>query len=171
VGRPADPTRAKRGTGHRPKPGEAKTAPAGRSNLPAVGGPAAAPSVPVPPDLPPSAQQMFARVVAELQPRGLREADLDAITMMCHSAWLHNEARRKLAETGVLVKGRNGQPMVNPLIKVARDEAATYLRLADAFGLTLASRLRLGLMQLTGESLLQSLNSDLDKRVNVQVQV
>jgi len=113
---------------------------------------------------------MYTRIVSELTPRGLREADLEAVSMMCHSAWLHTEARKKLAETGVLVKGPRG-PMVNPLVKVARDEAATYLRLADSFGLTLASRLRLGLMQLTGESILQSLNNDLDASVTVKVQV
>jgi P27 family predicted phage terminase small subunit len=159
-GRPADPTRARRGTGNRPQALEKS------AEVPVV---IEEPALPAPPlDLPPIAQEMFIRVVSELTPRGLREADLEAVSMMCHSAWLHGEARKKLAETGVLVKGPRG-PMVNPLVKVARDEAATYLRLADAFGLTLASRLRLGLMQLTGESILQSLNNDLDKPVNVQV--
>lgn len=104
---------------------------------------------------------MFRRVVTELAPRGLRDADLESIAMMCYSAHVHRQAREKIAETGILVKGPRG-PMVNPLVKVARDEAATYLRLANEFGLTLASRLRLGLMQLAGESILSSLNRDLD---------
>lgn len=170
-GRPADPTRATRQTGNRPKPGEARPAPEAVSNLPVLTEPEAVDLVPVPDDLPPSAQEMYRRVVAELQPRGLREADLESISMLCHSAWLHGEARKKLAETGVLVKGPRG-PMVNPLVKVARDEAATYLRLADAFGLTLASRLRLGLLQLTGESILSALNKDLDRpAVEVSVKV
>ena len=129
-------------------------------------------SLPDPPDdLPPAAAEMFRRAVTELASRGLREGDLEAITMMCWSAYVHAEAREQIVRTGVLVKGPRG-PMVNPLIKVARDEAATYLRIADAFGLTLASRLRLGLMQLAGESLLKALNDDLDApdvgvRVNV----
>lgn len=114
---------------------------------------------------------MFRRVVADLMPRGLREADLEAISMMCYSAHIHYEARRQIAATGVLVKGLRG-PMVNPLIKVARDEANTYLRLANEFGLTLAARLRLGLMQLAGESMLEAMSKDLDKPdITVQVQV
>lgn len=154
-GRPADPTRARRQTGHRPKPGEAKPA---TEIVPAT----TAPLVQPPPDLAPEAQEMFSRIVAELAPRGLRESDVEAIGMMCHSAYVHLEARRRIAEMGVLVRTPRGT-VVNPLVKIARDEAATYLRLANEFGLTLASRLRLGLMQLAGESILQSLNRDLDQ--------
>lgn len=169
-GRPADPTRARRQTGNRPKPGEAKVnANAKQAAEVAIAAPG--PALPEPPaDLMPDAQEMFRRVVAELTPRGLREADLEAISMMCYSACLHQEARRKLAETGILVKGPRG-PMVNPLVKVARDEAAIYLRLANEFGLTLAARLRLGLIQLAGESILTSLNNDLDQQAQVSIQV
>lgn len=161
-GRPADPTRAKRQTGHRPKPGEAKVA---KAPPPAL----VTPQLPsAPQELSPEAALMFDRIVAELAPRGLRDADLEAVAMMVHSAAIHHEARRKLAETGVLVKGPRG-PMVNPLIKVARDEAATYLRLANEFGLTLASRLRLGLMQLAGESIIGAMNRDLDEQASTSV--
>jgi hypothetical protein len=52
--------------------------------------------------------------------------------------------------------------MANPAIKVEKDAAATFLRLAEQYGLTLAARLRLGLMQLAGESMLASLDRDLD---------
>lgn len=164
-GRPADPTRAKRQTGHRPKPGEAKPA---APSVPAI----VQPALPAPPsDLTPEGQAMFTRIIAELAPRGLRDADLEAVAMMCHSASIHYEARRKIAETGVLVKGPRG-PMVNPLVKVARDEAATYLRLANEFGLTLAARLRLGLMQLAGESIVSAMNKDLDEQAaKVVIQV
>lgn len=153
-GRPADPTRAKRGTGNRPQAGEAKLAKEivilDEEKLPEP-----------PSDLPPLAKELFRRIVAELHPRGLREADLDAVAMLAHSAAIHSEARQRIAETGLLVKGPKG-PIVNPLIKVARDEAATYLRLSDSFGLTISSRLRLGLMQLAGESMLAGLNRELD---------
>lgn len=153
-GRPPDPTRARRQTGNRPKPGEAKVATI--AVLPT-------PSLPEPPeDLSPAAAEMFRRVVVELHPRGLRDADLESIAMMCHAADIHRQARMQIAATGILVKGPRG-PMVNPLVKVAREEAATYLRLANEFGLTLAARLRLGLMQLAGESILSSLNRELDQ--------
>lgn len=152
-GRPADPTRTRRATGNRPQAGEVKT-PAIIQVLDN--------NLPKPPDyLPDGAKETFSRIIEELTPRGLRDADLEAIAMLCQSAWIHQEATRNIATQGLIVKGARG-PMVNPLVKVARDEAANYLRLADAFGLTLGSRLRLGLMQLTGESILSSLNRELD---------
>jgi len=162
VARPVDPTRARRGTGNRP----VNTLPAIPDEPPAdVAG---VDRFPPPPHLPDEAQAIYARVVAELAPQGLRETDAEAIGMLAQSAWVHAEARRELARTGVLVKGPRG-PMVNPLVKVIRDEAATYLRLADAYGLTLASRLRLGLLQLAGQSMLDAMNADLDATVTVQV--
>lgn len=153
-GRPADPTRARRQTGNRPQAGEVKT--------PEIVQVILDDHLPKAPEyLPEEAQVMFRTIVQELQPRGLREADLEAVAMLCHSAWIHQEATRNIATQGLIVKGTRG-PMVNPLVKVARDEAANYLRLSEAFGLTLGSRLRLGLMQLTGESILASLNRELD---------
>lgn len=161
-GRPADPTRAKRQTGNRPKPGEAKVSTTAKKAAAVVAAVPAKPALPEPPpDLLPEAQEMYRRVLEELMPRGLREADLEAVAMLCHSASLHYEARRRIAEMGLIIEGPRG-PMVNPLVKVARDEAAIYLRLANEFGLTLAARLRLGLMQLAGESIVSSLNADLD---------
>lgn len=155
-GRPVDPTRTRRQTGNRPKPNELRKAPEIVLNALEVRG------VPQPPDyLPEAAKETFRRIIDELEPRGLRDADLEAVAMLCHSAAIHQEATRLIASQGLIVKGPRG-PMVNPLVKVARDEAANYLRLADAFGLTLGSRLRLGLMQLTGESILASLNRELD---------
>lgn len=158
MARPADPTRARRQTGNRPKPGEAKVA-----KLPAVleeVQPAEVVGIPM--DLPAEVQEVMRRAVDELQHRGLRPADYDALLMMAHAAHMHGEARRAVEKHGVLVKGPRG-PMVNPMIKVARDEAATYLRIANEYGLTIGARLRLGLMQLAGESILASLNRDLDR--------
>jgi P27 family predicted phage terminase small subunit len=162
-GRPADPTRARRKTGNKPLPGEAK--PANLPDIPDTDVPVFA----VPDTLPPEAHEMFQRIVTELAPRGLRDADLEAITMMCHSAYVHQQAREFVRRNGVMVLV-NGRPIVNPAIKVARDEAANYLRLASEYGLTLAARLRLGLMQLAGESMLASLSKDLD-RPDVEVRV
>lgn len=161
-GRPADPTRARRKTGNRPLPGE---------KPPAEIAVVEAPAFVVPSGLTEEGQAMFQRLVAELQPRGLREVDLDALTMLCHSAEVHRQAREFVARNGVMV-AVNGRPVVNPAIKVARDEAQNYLRIAQEYGLTLAARLRLGLMQLAGESMLASLNADLDRPdVSIRVDV
>jgi len=105
---------------------------------------------------------MFDQACRELAGRGLRESDYEALAMMATSAWAHTEARKQLAAQGILVR-RGQTAQVNPLVKVVRDEAATYMRIADQYGLTLASRLRLGLMQLQGESMLRALNEDLDR--------
>lgn len=153
-GRPADPTRARRGTGNRPKPNEAKVTD--------IIVPPHDP-FPVPAHLDDEGKEMFLRVVNELSARGLREADLAAVEMLVTAYQRHQEARRWIDKQGILVRGQRGA-MVNPLLKIEKDSAATYLRLADAFGLTLASRLRLGLMQLAGESMLSALNADLDGR-------
>lgn len=153
-GRPADPTRARRQTGNRPQAGEVKTPEIVvrimEDHLPSA-----------PEYLPDGAKEIFTNIVRELSTNGLRDADLEAVAMLCHSAWIHQEATRLIASQGLIVKGPRG-PMVNPMVKVARDEASNYLRMADAFGLTLGSRLRLGLMALTGESILASLNKELD---------
>lgn len=158
-GKAPDPTRARRGTGNRPKPGEAKVATAVVPTV--VTNPTRVLPEP-PPGLPDGAVEVWRRVVDELDTRGLKESDLEAVTMLAHAAWTHSETRKKIAETGVLVKGPRG-PMVNPLLKVARDEASTYLRLANEFGLTPAARLRLGLMTLAGQSLAQALSDDLSR--------
>jgi phage terminase small subunit len=66
----------------------------------------------------------------------------------------------------MLVKGQRG-PMVNPLLKVERDEAATYLRLAETLGLTPVARLRLGLITLAGASILAGIDAELGIEVKL----
>lgn len=153
-GRPADPTRARRKTGNRPIPAE-------QNGAEIVAVTADAPAFAIPDGLPDEAQAMYQRVIDELAPRGLREADMEALAMMVHSAYVHQLARQFITRHGVMLL-QNGRVTVNPAVKVARDEAQNYLRIAQEYGLTLAARLRLGLMQLAGESILASLNRDLD---------
>lgn len=150
-GRPLDPTRARRGTGHRPP----------RDTLPAI--PVESPRLPPPPTgIPAEAEDLWHLVIGELWPRGLRPADLEGVRMMVTAAHRNRQAAALVDSHGLLVKSQTGQPMPNPALKIEKDTRADYLRLADAFGLTLAARLRLGLMQLQGESLLASLDRDLD---------
>lgn len=157
-GRPADPTRARRRTGNRPQPGEARP-PRALAALPAPRD-EADPLAP-PEDLPPAAAAVWEQAVAELEPKGLRPADLEAVRLMCVAACRARQAAAELDKYGLLVKGERG-PMVNPMARLERDATMTYLRLAEQFGLTLASRMRLGLMVLAGESLVAELNRDLD---------
>jgi P27 family predicted phage terminase small subunit len=126
------------------------------------GGRAPASTAPAPPDdLPAAAVPVWEQAVAELEPMGLRPADLEAIRLMCVAACRARQAAASIDQYGLLVKGERG-PMVNPMARLERDATMTYLRLAEQFGLTLASRMRLGLMVLAGESLVAELNRDLD---------
>jgi P27 family predicted phage terminase small subunit len=157
-GRPVDPTRAKRGTGHRAKPGETKAS-AEIVVLPTN----AAPVLPkAPKGIPEDAVPIWDAAVAELMPRGIREADLEAVRMLVMAAYRHRQASEYVERYGLMIEGPLNSVIPNPMLKLEKDSAATYLRLAEAFGLSLAARLRLGLMQLAGESILTSLNKDLD---------
>lgn len=57
--------------------------------------------------------------------------------------------------------------MTPELLKIHREQSARYMSIANEYGLTLASRLRLGLMQLAGESILAGIDRDLGIEVRV----
>lgn len=162
-GRPADPNRAKRGTGNRPQAGQAKA----RELVPT----ALRPAIPEPPEtlLQPE-KDLWRRLVAELAPRGLRDHDIDGITMLCQAAQIHREAQEGLTRSGLLLKGQRG-PVVNPLVKVARDQAMFILRVMNEYGFTPAARVRLGLQTLAAESMIQALNQQLDAPLDTALKV
>lgn len=96
-----------------------------------------------PKDLPIEAQDIFQLIVREIGDRDFGETDIELVAMMAYSAHIHRYARRQIEATGVLVKGQNG-PIINPLIRLAREEAAVFSKLAGELGLSFASRIRLG---------------------------
>lgn len=170
-GRPRDPTRARRGTGHREKPGEAKVTnivvlPPLVDDDDRIDGndptSSAANGLDPPIDLPAAMHDLWRMAVSELEPRGLRAADLESLRQMCLMAYRARQAFELISQYGFLVKGARG-PIVNPAVKAERDAVAAYQRIATEFSLTLASRVRLGLMQLAGASILRTLNDDLDR--------
>lgn len=156
-GRPVDPKRATRGTGNRPKPGEAKKATA----APVVA--VAPPEAFAPPaTLPAEVHEVWRAVITDLGGSNyMRPSFVPSLNAYCQAVYLHAQASANIAQYGVLVKGTNG-PMPNPLIKVQKDAAATMLRYAETLGLTPAARIRLGLMEITGMSLLSTLNTAID---------
>ena len=167
-GRPADPTRARRGTGNRPKPGEAKAAKPGTDLVVASSkAKAAAPVDPFPPpaDLIPEAHSVWRSVVEDLGGAGhMREAYLPQIQTYCEAVYLHALAVADVRVNGIVIRGAQGGWVKNPAVTVQKDAAATMLRYADAMGLTPASRIRLALTEVVGQSLLASLNDRLDRR-------
>jgi P27 family predicted phage terminase small subunit len=93
----------------------------------------------------------------------MRASFLPAVEAYCQAVYLHAQASANITQFGVLVKGANGA-IPNPLIKVQKDAASTMLRYADTLGLTPAARVRLGLMEVTGMSLLSTLQSSLERK-------
>ena len=153
-GRPADPKRAVRGTGNRPAAGKAK------AKAPVVLAPI--PTYPAPTTLPVEVHAVWDAIVADLGGANhMRESYLPSLEAYCNAVYVHAQATANIAQYGLLVKGTNG-PMTNPLLKVQKDAAATMLRYAETFGLTPAARIRLGLMEITGMSILGSLSNSLD---------
>lgn len=120
-----------------------------------------------PDTIPAEAHPIWKVAVEELTAlRTLHESDLPLIEMMVLSAYRHRQASAQLNQYGVLVKGQRG-PMVNPLLKVEKETAATYQRLAETLGLTPVARLRLGLARLAGESILEGIDKELGITVHI----
>lgn len=157
-GRPVDPKRATRKTGNRPLPGEAKKV---RAISPLVVEPA--PEIyPPSPNIPAEVHDVWKSVIQDLGgAQNMRGSFIPAIEAYCTAVWIHVQATSQIQQFGILVKGPNG-PIPNPLLKTQKDAAATMLRFAETLGLTPAARIRLGLMEITGISLLSSLNASID---------
>ena len=142
-GRKPDPGRARRGTGHRPHAGRGKVLDVLPAEL----------DLTPPAELPAEAAELWRRAAAELAPRGLNAGDLPLVEMLVVAAYRHRQARAIIDHIGVLAESKRG-PILNPLLKVEKETAATYLRLAETLGLSPAARVRLGLMEIAGQSIL-----------------
>lgn len=162
-GRKPDPTRERRGTGNHPKPGQAR-----KTNVPVIAVSTELSIVdeyPPPDSLPALVHDTWRAVVRDLGGSNhMRDSYVPALSAYCEALYVHAEASANIHKFGVLVKGPNGAPIPNPMIKVQKDASATLLRYAEALGLTPSGRIRLGLMEVTGMSLLASLNSGIDNR-------
>lgn len=159
-GRKPDPTRARRGTGNHPKPGEAKKS---KSVVPAIARRLTpAESFPPPDYLPDTVKDFWITVVDDLGgANNIRGSYLPSLIAYCEALAVHQEASAHLHKYGLLVS-QEGRAVPNPMIKVQKDAAATMLRYAETLGLTPSARIRLGLMEVTGISLLSSLNASLE---------
>lgn len=163
-GRPPDPSRARRKTGNRPAQGTPKVIKASPVKVKPAD-PVIVERFPPPDTLPASVRGVWRAVIDDLGGSNhMRETYLPALTAYCEALHVHEQASANLHKFGVLVKGPNGQAVPNPLIKVQKEAAATMLRYAETLGLTPSGRIRLGLMEITGMSILSSLNESLDGR-------
>jgi P27 family predicted phage terminase small subunit len=113
--------------------------------------------------LPIGAAPFWRSLVLEMLAQGLTPAQIPTVFVAVTSDWHMRQAAALVTEHGMLVQGMNG-PVANPAFRMWKDASAVWLRAAAELGLTTAARMRLGLMQLQGESLMASLNRDLDAR-------
>jgi len=147
-GRPPDPKRKKRGTGHRPLAGQR---PPLELTVPSL-------EPPEPPaTLPPEGRETWRLVTSDLVQRGLVAADLPLVEMLVKAAVRSWQAGEQIAREGVSItraSATDEYTTLNPMLKLEKDSAATYLRLAETLGLSPAARVRLGLMQVAGQSML-----------------
>lgn len=160
-GRKPDPGRSNRGTGNRPQAGKKTTKVVPQvieqTLVECIAGE-------LPAGLP---REIFTRAVAELSGR-LNDTDLEALRMMAWSLYRHEQAQAFVEEHGMMVDTPFG-PKVNPMLKVARDEGSFYLKVADQYALTFVARLRAGLLQLAGQSLMKDLHSGMAEAIVARI--
>jgi phage terminase small subunit len=132
----------------------------------------------------PVARECWNVAVEELWERGLRRADLLELRLMCEQYAVAHEAangRFGFQVVGIVIPDPRGdiiEPdpdrpgelrtrhtafMPNPTVRLGRDAANTFMRMAASFGLDVASRMRLGLMVLSGQSLADALMEELER--------
>ncbi len=81
-------------------------------------------------ELPEMAREYLLLILKRLN-RNLTEIEEELVLMLAYSAYLHREARMRVNETGILVKGARGA-MINPMLKVTKDETDTFIKIAQA---------------------------------------
>lgn len=150
-----DPKSSKRGTSHR-KPKEARTLAPVEKVSSAIDPPA---------DLNPLAAELWRDVVRELASHGAsREVDAVHVRFLCDQFVTYQECQAVVTQFGPMVEVE-GRYVENPAVAMRDKAQANYLKISDRLGLDPLSRLKLGLLQVTGQSIL----AGIDKELGIQV--
>ena len=157
----------RRGTAHAKKPAELTP--------PGYGGvisPAEALRIPLPSGMPRSkaAKTLWQTLLAEVARSELRPGDVPTLEACFRACWRARQASAMIDKFGLMVKGGPDGVKVNPMIAVELKETAMFDRLAQRLGLSPEARVRLGLLQLAGMSLLGSLQGRLAAQVEAEVE-
>jgi P27 family predicted phage terminase small subunit len=115
-----------------------------------------------PPDLPEAMHETWHHLVGALGDVPIRQGDAMALAMLVRQYHRMVDAGNMVDQYGVAFRTPADAVVVSPFLRAERDATAMFLRLAEHYGLTLASRMRLGLMRLAGQTLAQSLSNDLN---------
>lgn len=104
------------------------------------------------------------QITTTIQAGGLPVRSLDTWTIEALVVQLHRmrQAGAVVDKYGVLHRKGNDEVVASPFLKAEREAASMLLRLAEQSGLTLAARMRLGLMQLQAKSMTEALSDDLE---------
>ena len=97
-----------------------------------------------PPELSPTAQREWARLIAELAKLGLiTNLDRGALATYCGAYAMWAESMEQIQKYGTMVKSPTGFPMQSPYLAIANRQAEIMMRIASEFGFTPASRSRI----------------------------
>ncbi len=159
-GRRPDPARRRRGTGHRPLPGEAivksEAIPPGEADAPEP-----------PAHLTDEGKAIWHEAIRRLGGT-LHPADAFALEAMVEHFETMREAAAYRHQYGMFVESRKAtddQPALYepaPWVRVHRDASMAFLRFAEQLGLTRLARTRLGLLGAAGAVLVSALRRDLE---------
>jgi P27 family predicted phage terminase small subunit len=170
-GRKPDPGAEKRGTRKRPSTSRAPSQALALPDELALARPAA------PDDLDPVLVPIWDAIMDDLGSRGanpsaFRAVDVVLIRTLVDAIGLHKQATDDVAEHGAILSrplfDKEGSVVghkreKNPAVGIQKDAASTIMRLTDSLGLNPAARVRLGVMQLAGQSILASLQKMMDE--------
>ena len=103
------------------------------------------PAIPeCPPELGPSAQREWNRLVGELASlKVLTNLDRAALAAYCGAYALWAEATEAIQKFGAMVKSPSGFPIQSPYVSIANRQAEIMMRISGEFGFTPASRSRI----------------------------
>lgn len=97
----------------------------------------------VPEELSEKAQKHWAKIRPQLVESGvINNLDRYALMALCEAWATFLEAMTQVRRSGILVKGRHGEPVRNPYLKVVNESTAQLTKLFAEFGMTPSSRQR-----------------------------
>lgn len=108
--------------------------------------PRAPKGIPVAPAwLPEGVKLIFQRIALELHSMGLASpVDADNLIAYSQAIYEHQRASALIAKQGIILFGKEGQPVRNPACVITQQTSAVILRYAREFGLTPSARTAMG---------------------------
>lgn len=110
---------------------------------------------------------LFLRSVEELGDK-IRDFDLQLLQEMALHFHNAEQAQADVRERGLFEETMYGRKP-NPALKIGRDELNAAMKIADQYALTFVSRLRAGILQLAGQSMMQQIHTEMASAIVAQI--